>query len=516
MMKKTALLGLVVMAVALFVIPTQVMGQPKYGGTLIIGLTSDMNKIDPHLLTTAIEGRIGSVICNGLVEYTKEMRIGPALAESWEVTPDAKEWTFHLRKGVKFHNGRELTAEDIKWNLERMLNPETKSTRRSRLIDIESIQVIDRYTAKAILKTPSAGFLANFVSNSGQVPIMAPESMNEKGIVTHPIGTGPFQFVEWKQNEHIKLKKFNDFWVKGLPFLDEVIFKPVPDITVRMTALKTGEIHLSRNLDLTESAKLKKKGQKEVQFDLRAEGDTNMVHFNMAKPPFNDIKMRRAFLYGIDKNDILQAVWRGYGETVNHAFIKASQWHCELPETQRNVEKARALLKEAGYPNGLDLTIAATHHYAWSKMSAEVIQAQLSEIGIRVKLDILDWPSFVKKVVGGDFTAGVAGITGVADPGTVFQLYFASDATYGFLTGKAYKSAQLDELMKQGKRRTDVEKRRAAYCSAAQTVVDDIPWIFLTASVTAWGWRSELKDFFPHTPQFVYSDGGIQYAWIDK
>jgi peptide/nickel transport system substrate-binding protein len=515
-MKKVGLLALVVLVVALFAAPAQLLGEPKYGGTLIVGLTGDMNKIDPHLVTTAIEGNVAAVMCNGLVEFTKDLGIGPALAESWETSEDLKVWTFHLRKGVKFHNGRELTAEDIKWNLERMLNPETKSTRRSKLIDIESVEVVDRYTVRTNLKGPSAGILANHVGNGGQIPIIAPESMNEEGVVTHPIGTGPFQFVEWKQNEHIKFKKFEDFWVKGLPYLDEVILKPVPDVTVRMTALKTGELHLTRGLALVESAKLMKKGLKDVQFFIKAEGDVSMVHFNMAKPPFNDIRLRRAFALGIDKEQIRQGVWRGYGETTEQAYIKASPWHCDLPPATRDVEKAKALLKEAGYPNGMDITLLATHHYFWSKDSAEIIQAQLSEIGMRVKLDILDWPTFVKKAVGGDFMAGVIGISAVPDPSTCYQLYFASDAAYGFTTGKAYKNAELDKLLEQGKRTTDVDKRRSVYCTAAQTVVDDIPWIFLTASVNAWGWRSEVKDFFPHTPQMVYSNGGIQYAWIDK
>jgi peptide/nickel transport system substrate-binding protein len=516
-MKKSMVLVLLVFVGFLTLLPGMCLGQAKPGGSLVIASDSDIKQLDPHKGMTAAEGMTFTLICDNLVNSSKSFEAKPGLAESWEVSGDGKEWVFRLRKGVKFHNGRELTAQDIKFNMDRIMDPNTGAAMRSRYTMVDSVAVVDPHTVKFILKQPSGALLSAFFGSGVQTPIIAPESVDKEGKVTQPIGTGPFVFVEWKANDHCKFVKFKDYWQKGLPYLDEVVIKPVPDETVRLTSIRTGDVDIAFRLPVDEVARLMQKPPKEITFFTDVRDSTLFFHFNVSKPPFNDVRVRQAVAYGMNKEEITMAVYRGHGEVVNQPFPRKSAWYCDIPETPRDVVKAKALLKEAGYPNGFDVVLCTTTTIPALKVAAEVLQAQLKEIGIRVQLDVNDWPTLVKKSVAGEFAFGTAGWAPIADPVILYPGAFLPKGAYSFLTGKAYENAQLTEAIEKASESVDFQKRKELYTKAVKIIVEEAPWIFVTGGPNPMAARSYVKGFQPHlNGLWVYADGGLQHTWLDK
>jgi peptide/nickel transport system substrate-binding protein len=518
-MKKLNLFIFFSLIVISLLFPFLCMSQPKYGGTLTVGIESDIKQIDPHKGVTAIEGRIYTLFADNLVVSSKNNEPYPGLAASWDVSKDAKEWTFRLRKGVKFHNGREMTAEDIKFNMDRAFDPKTASPIRSRFIIVESVKVIDRYTVKFILKKPAGGFLALFFGGAAQqTPIIARECVKEDGTVTHPIGTGPFEFVEWKPNDHIRLKKSIHYWGKGLPYLDELILKPVPEETVRLTALRTGDLDVAFPLPIDEVAKLMKKPQKDFYFLQDATAGVYFIHFNVSKPPFNDVRVRQAIAYGINKKEMAEGIFQGYGEVLNQGFPKRSPWYCDVPSIVRDVGKAKALLKEAGYPDGLEVALTTSNTYPYQLIMGEIAQEQLKEIGMKIKLDLNDWPTTIKKMIGGDFHFGIIHWGPiVADPDLLYTTAFTPKNAYSWLTGNAYNNPPLTELLEQASATLDFNKRKELYTKAVKIIIDDAPWIFTVEGPGPFGARSHVKGLESHpNGLFAYGGGGFQYTWLDK
>jgi peptide/nickel transport system substrate-binding protein len=494
--------------------PVVGMSQPKYGGTLVIGTNDDTTSMDPHKTGENPSMWRQCFICNNLVESDAEFNIKPALATSWDVSADGKEWTFHLRKGVKFHNGREMTAKDIKWNFDRMLSP--KSFFRGTLGIVESVKVVDQYTVTVILKNPWRAFLATLAGSNTQPWFIAPESENPDGSVTHPIGTGPFEFVEWKPQDHLRLKKFKDYWEKGLPYLDEVIYKVIPDKTARITALRTGDVHIAVRLPIEQAMQLDKTPKKDFYFEYLSEGKA-MIIFNLSKPPFNDVRVRRAVAYAINKKEMLQAAYYGNGEVASQHFGRRSQWSCEIPEVAQDKEKAKALLKEAGYPEGFKVTWLTSRDIPYFSITSEVLQQQLKEIGITVDLEYVDMATDLSKIFKGDFVVTVGGFPEYGDPDFLYRNYFHPKGQITFFTGKAYNNPQVTAWLEESTQVADPNKRKELFCKVIKTVNEEYPTIWVMQGNTAYGVRNNAKGFKPHLGRLErYSGGGVQYTWLEK
>lgn len=510
-MKKYRVTFSCLIVTAFLMMPSICLGKPKYGGKLIFGVRNPIKQMDPHKGTLALEGQIYTLLGNSLVDTDKNFEPRPALSESWEDSADGKEWTFHLRKGVKFHNGREFTSTDVKWNFDRIMDPKTGSLFRKRWAVLDSITVVDRYTVKLTLKRPSGSVLANFSGGANTLIFIAPECVNADGSVTQPIGTGPFQFIEWKPQEHIKLKRFKEYWVNGLPYLDEINIKPVRDDIVRLNAVQTGDLIMSYFLPVEEVAKLEKKPQKTVHYMSVPIRGFEIIHFNTAKPPFNDIRVRQAVAYGIEKQEIMIGATLGFGKTVNQPFSQESFWYCDVPQTVRDIRKARALLKEAGYPNGLEVTLSA----GADEEVAQVIQAQLMEIGMNVKILMTDFPTYITRVIKGKFQLGILGTLPWADPDSFYPTMFDPQGAWSVLT--KYKNPQIVQLIKQGAEELDPEKRKEIYTKVVKIYIEEAPAIFTHSYPDAYSWQSYVKGFEPHIAgAFSYSGGGFPYIWFDR
>jgi peptide/nickel transport system substrate-binding protein len=496
-------------------IPVTGNAQPKNGGTLTIGLSADFDNVDPHKTIIAVQGQTLSLACENLVTSQKDFSPGPGLAESWTVSPDAKVWTFKLRKKVKFHNGKEMTAKDVKWNFDRMMDPKTGSGMRGRLLNVEAIEIVDSYTIRFRLKNPQSSFLTNFYGGSIQSPIVAPESVNPDGSITHPIGTGPFEFVNWEIHNYANFKKFKNYWMKGLPHVDRVIAKIITDPTASMTGLRTGEIDIVTMIPIEQVADVAGKPQKDFSVGLLKQAAGCYFNFNTAKPPFNDIRVRQAVAYGINKEEITKMVCRGYGQPVNQPFPKESFWYCDVPDRSQDIAKAKALLAEAGYAKGIEVTLVTNNRYTDHLLSAEALQAQLAEIGIKAKLDISDFATMIDRWRKGNFDMGSGSLAPVPDPDAYYPMALLKTGAYSAFSGY-YDNPEVTKLLQEGSKIIKKEERKKVYTKAMKIVVDEVPYIYHTVPNMAYGVRARVKGFEPSFSFFFnYAGGGVQHLWLE-
>ena len=503
-----------ILAVALaLLLPLEAAAQtPKRGGTLVVGMSQDLPGLDPHPSTSTITYQVLSLVYQGLVDFDRDLKIKPVLAESWKVSPDGKQWTFALRKGVKFHNGRPLTASDVKFSLDRILDPKTAARGKGALSIIESVQVVDPQTVRVHLTRASGAFLSR-IAGTYQA-ILPPEAV--QGPAFKPIGTGPFQLTEWKTNERVELKRFDGYCEAGLPYLDALTLKPVPDGTVRLTALKTGDAGFVQLIPLESLAELQAAPSKDyVISTVKGGGGFSAIILNSHKPPFNDVRVRRAVALATDKKEVGLGVWRGFAQPVNQWMPPGTPWFFNVPDRKVDVEQAKKLLAEAGIAKGTKLT-HTVGQVANLVPAAQVFQAQLTRIGIDLQLEVLDWPAYIKRQRAMDFTSTNTNFFPKVDPDDAYYRYFHSKGGANELSG-GYANPAADKLLEEGEATIDPAKRAEAYRRLVELLEDEVPVVTTGLGDAAVGWRTPVKGFEPHIIGLLaYPGGGLPNVWLDR
>jgi ABC-type transport system substrate-binding protein len=496
---------------------TKPVSKPKYGGTLVFGIEEDIVSPDSHRPTSRSSRRLISFYADGLVGIGNKYEIVPALAQSWEQSKNGLEYTFHLRKGIKFHNGREVTAEDVKFNVERIQDPKTAAAAKSYYDVVDSVKAVDRHTVRFTLKKPSGAFFSILGDPTGG--IIAPESVNKDGSITRPIGAGPFEFVEWKPGVHIKFKKNKDYWVKGVPYVDELLVKVLIDPVVRLNALRAGDVDLTHNLPMSEIFEYQKKPPKDFSILMGPTAGAHFISLNLSKPPFNDVRVRKALAYGINKKEMLQAMYQGQGDVVNQLFLKGGPWYFDIPDYVQDKEKAKALLKEV-YPNGVDVKLTQANSSLIDMAGAQVLQEQVKDVGFRIDFDVVDMATVYARARSGEFTARMDNFGALPDPHLMYPWFFVHDAPYHRMVGNGYDNPKVNELLDKAGSSSDYKERKRLYTEAARIILyDDVAMIFTVQSplTNAFGARTYVKGFQNHPEGWmVYAKGGFPYIWLDK
>ena len=283
------------------------------GGTLRIGLDSDLTTMDPHLSTAAVDRQVYQSIYNPLVRLDKDLTLKPELAQKWEFT-DPTTLVMNLRHGVKFQDGTDFNAQAVKVNFDRMMNPDTKSLRAAEISSVKEVQVVDDFTVKLLLKAPNAALLAVLSDRAGMMISPAAITKYGKDLARNPVGTGPFSFVEWVTGDHLSLKKFDGYWEKGadgqsLPYLDGVTYKPVTDATVRLTSLKTNTLDMINAIAAKDVAPMRT--SKDPILDEVTGLGWQGYYVNDGVAPFNKVEVRQALNYALDRDSLAKNVLFG-------------------------------------------------------------------------------------------------------------------------------------------------------------------------------------------------------------
>jgi peptide/nickel transport system substrate-binding protein len=495
----------------LFVFANSICAGPKYGGTLRFAMRADPTTIDPHLGGDYATFFTKRLVCPSLVGVNVDNVNVPGLAESWGVSPDGLTITFHLRKGVLFHNGREMTAEDVKFSYDRVMDPKVGSPGRKQFRNIKSIDVVDRDTVKIHLGKKDGGFFVKL--GEKYASIIPPESVDADGKVKHPVGAGPFKFVEWRPNNYIKLVRFDKYYEKGLPYLDEVMLKPIKEPAVRLAGLRAGDLDIAEDFPLSEIRKIEESKQFNVY--TKPGAAISYLAFNLHKPPFNDVRVRRAVALAIDKGEISEAVFWGYALPTNQVYPPGSPWDLDVPpKYSKNIAKSEELLREAGYANGFKTTMIASDAIPHRLQISQVIQSQLKKVGIDIQLEMLDKATFYKKWASTDFAMLVGGAPVRPDAAYHFQeCYHSQGSINNWYSDMSIP--ELDKLVDDSSRTMDYEIRKKLYTQAQQIIEDQLPFVNLLSIPRPTVWAKSVQGFEPNRRgQSAYQGGGITTTWL--
>lgn len=466
-----------------------VQSEAVYGGSVVVGIQQDIDSLDPHKATAAGTKEILFNIFEGLVKPDENGNLICAVASDYSISDDGLVYTFTLRDNVKFHNGNTVTGEDVKYSLERAAGLLDGTPLISTLQTIQSVDILDNKTVQVTVGAANTELIYSFVA------AIIPAGSGED-TAADPVGTGPFSFVSYTPQEGIVVKKNTDYWQEGLPYLDEVEFKITGSADTALLELQGGSIDIYAYLTDSQANTLKDTFQV-------VSSPSNVVQalfLNNAEKPLDDVRVRQAICYALDKDMINEFVAGGNGTPVSSAMLPTlKDYYVDLNDvygTTANVDKAKELLADAGYPDGFDLTIAIPSNYEFHMQTGEVVAEQLKEVGINVTIDAMEWSTWLDQVYNGrQYQATISGITSDLTPGYLLNR-FQTDSKKNFIN---FASADYDALYQKIQDTLDVEQKKEYYKQLQQILCEDAGSAFLQvpANTTAIAKNLTGYKFYP-------------------
>lgn len=451
-------------------------GSPKAGGTLTYANESELRTLDPILSTQLVERTVFYQMYESLVNTDEKLTIKPGLATSWTVAADGLSYTFTLRSGVKFHDGTDFNADAVKFNIDRILKAKS-SPRKSELASVDSVEVKDPSTVVFHLKKPDSTLLAQLVDRAGM--ILSPTAIQKAGdeLTRNPVGagSGPFVFVEWKRDDHLTLKKNPNYWKKGLPYLDQLIYRPIINDDARASSLKTGDVDVVRQLAGKDVAGVKADPTliwKEVP-GLGFGG----IELNHASGPFADKAKAQAVAMAIDRAQILKNIFFGLG-TISYGPIPPSSW--AFDPTEKVYDKADPS-KAKATATGFSFSLKVTNNPD-SIQEGQLIQSQLAKAGITVNLQVEEFGQILTETEAHNFEAALVGWSGRLDPDGNLYSWFH---TGGGNNQGQYSNPQVDKLLEEARTTADQARRKQLYSEAQRLLVTDAAYVFINHPVSA-------------------------------
>jgi peptide/nickel transport system substrate-binding protein len=465
--------------------PVRASAQGPAASALTVQMTAEPPGLD--LTATPASATATVVFYNvqeALVKVDQHGRLVPWLAERWHTT-DNLHHTFFLKRGVRFHNGRELVADDVKFVLDRARSPETKHPHARHYEDIATIHVRDPHTLTVTLKRTNAMFLYN-LARQGSV-IYPREAVEQQR--SQPVGTGPFVLERWERGDRIVLRRNPDYHVKGLPRLERVTFRFIPDPNAALAALQAGDIDVLAFGLGPESVEVVRRSP-----DLQLiQGETTndvILALNNARKPFADVRVRRAITHAIDKAEVVRAAMFGFGRVLGSNVDPLNPYFVDMAKAvPHDPARARQLLVEAGYPNGFDAVLRVSPQYPYTVRTGEVLVGQLARVGIRVRLEQIEWGQWLDRVYkNADYDMTIIGHAEAWDAGNY------ANPKYYF----RYDSPRFQAAFQESETTLDDGKRRELYAQLQRIMAEEAPVVWLYVY-----------------PRLVAAKKGVQGIWKD-
>ena len=458
---------------------------------LTIGYDSDIIKLDPGVQQTGNDWPAAALVYNRLVEYDNTMMNPvPSLAESWTVSDDGLTYTFQLRTGVKFHNGREVTAEDVAYTFTRNFEIGSEGRFAGYMIAVDTFEATSPTEFVIHLKQNDVTFFPNLAVMSAS--IVDKETIGE--VETHPVGTGPYEFVEWIPGEQVVYRKFKDYWNQEqlAQWPDEIVTVPIPEVQTRVANLQSGQVDVITAIP--------------PEFFDQIAGDPNLqllgqevtasylcLIFSNERPPFQDNKLlRQAIARAIDKEAITQNVFFGSGETQCN-LIPSTHWaYSELDCPPRDLDAARQLLAESGFDTSTKITFRTFTGQEFGVPVAEIIQSNLTELGLNVEIEPLEWAFYVEDAwVGRNFEMTLAWYTREIDPDGLFSSVLRKEQGNNPMR---YFNQAVEDLFDQAKATPDREERKKLYTELMDiAILDDTPLVKLKTMEIKWAANKKVE-----------------------
>ncbi|HSL93207.1 MAG TPA: ABC transporter substrate-binding protein [Bacillota bacterium] len=445
---------------------------------LVIAQGVDATTLDPNFHSETPTGNVSNQIYDRLIGRDSDMNFEPALAVSWEPVTDTT-WEIKLRDDVKFHDGVQFTSADVAYTLQRILDPEKKSSQAGNYSMISEVEVVDPLTIRFHTKSPFP-ILPSRLSTLRIVPKHYVESVGDTAFSTKPMGSGPYELVEWVKDERIVLKAFEGYW-GGAPAVKDVIFKPIPEPASRVMALQAGEVDIIVNVPPYQAASLNSSPNAAAVSvpSIRSIFIPLIPHDGS---PTADPLVRRALNMAVNVDSIVANLLEGNGTAMTQALANTEfGYHPDLARYPFDLEEAKALLVQAGYPNGFSLRfLAPSGRYMMDKEVAEAVKNQLEALGITVDLVIQEWGVYVQKLLSRTVDADIFLIgwsSGIFDADGTLYSWFHTGQSFGYYQMGPEKEAYMDNLLDTARGILDSAEREALYHEALSIIHEDAAWI---------------------------------------
>ena len=531
-MRIRKLMGIAV-GIASIVLGSAVAQAQKSGGTLVMLVQPEPPSLASYLSTSGPIGLVAPKIYDGLLDYDKDLKGVPSLAESWDISDDGKTVTFNLRKDVKWHDGKPFTSADVQFtimNVLKKVHPRGPNSFK----EVTEIETPDAHTAIFKLANPAPYMMRSLGSyESPMVPkhLLEGQDVKSADIANNPVGTGAFKFVEWKKGQYIRLDKNEDYWKEGLPYLDRIVGRFIPDASTRTAAMENGEVHYGAygaipNVDVVRLRELDNIGVTTDGYAMI--NPVSLIEFNTTQPPFDKPEIRKAISLALDRQFLIDNIWFGYGKPATSALSSSyaatglyAKGMPNYPATA-NVEAAKKILDGAGFKadaNGvrakavLDLI---PYGEDWRR-AGEYMKQALGGIGIDLELRYEDVPTWLKRVYADyDFKMNVNYFYQLPDPVLGVHRHYGTDqirqGTH-FVNSSRYSNPKLDTLLANGAREADASKRSAMYKEIQEILADDMPVVNLFEMKFLTVFNSKLKG---HDVSGFGAYGSFDRAWFDE
>jgi ABC-type transport system substrate-binding protein len=517
-MKRTIIIGLLCFWVAPALPVDGASVSPKRGGTITLAIQKDLVVMNPMLRTASTERLIRMLMFDSLLGIDLKGNIQPNLAETWKISKEGKIYSFSLRKGVQFHNAKELTAEDVKFSMEYTMDSKNGAYGYSQLALVDRVEASEKYVVKIYLKKASAVFLSSLTSIQS-FPVV-PAGSIEAGLkkpTEFPPGTGPFKFVEWKPRQRLVFDRFDRHWGRKA-YVDRLVLRPISDDSVRFAALQAGDVDIVERTPYEWVKQVVDGKVKGTGFVKATTAGYRRLIFNVTEPPFNNQKLRQAIAHAINKKEILDAAYMGFGVPTDQKYPKGNLWYAEGAKAYgHDPNKAKALLKEAGY-NGQPVEVLSDLEGP-RHTELSVLQAQLKRIGVAVKPVVLEWGAYREQQRKGMFQLMFYGGSIDADPSLTYGPDFVCEKDLKNRSSNmpGYCDKEIDALLTKAEVESDAKKRKELFRQIISKVKEDLPEMPIGYVPRFYTFRDYVKGFTTNDEgEFQWWGGGLSHTWLDK
>lgn len=466
---------------------------------LAVAQGADPAGLHPLLQTGLLEASVYGNIFDSLIGLDVDGRLQPGLAESWQLRDD-HTWVFTLRSGVSFHDGEPFDAESVRFTLQQVLDPGANSPIRAQLDAIDRVETPDALTAIIVTRRPFAPLLSE-LSQLMMVPPVHAARVGPAGLAAYPVGTGPFRFVERVKDDRIVLEASGQHW-RGPPSVARLEFRPLPDTTSRLAAVRTGQIDLATNVPADQIDTLERAG---LRVAARSGIQTLYVRLNMRKPPLDDPRVRQAIAHAVDLDQVVATVYGGWARRVNGPYpSEVFAYDPDAPLQTYDPERARFLLRAAGLSEGTTLSFETPRgRYPKDDQLVQVVAGYLEEVGLKTRIQVVDWAAYLDRLQAGqgEHLFLLAGTNRTFDPHFTIARLYTSAGAYG---RAYYGNPEVEALAGQAAATLDSERRRALYHQILAIIRADVPAL----------WIAQLDDLYALQPRVAWEPRADSLLWM--
>jgi peptide/nickel transport system substrate-binding protein len=472
-------------------IPACVQKGERNPNTFVISSIGDARRLNPVIANDSASGTINDQVFNGLVKYDKDIKLVGDLAESWDISADGKTFTFHLRKGVEWHDGTTFTANDCLFTYQKLTDPKVATPYSSSYMDVAKAEVVDRLTFRVTYKEPFSPALESW--SMGIIPrhLLEGKDLNTSEFNRKPVGTGPYKLKEWIAGQKIVLEA-NDRYFEGRPKIDNYIYRIIPDSSTMFQELLSGGVDF---MGLNPLQYLRKSETRRIRENYRKfrypANAFTYLGYNLGSPLFSDKKVRQALAYAIDRQSIIDGVLMGIGRPCTGPFSHVSwAYNPKIEPYPFDPERARRMLEEAGWKDTnndgvlekdgrpFQFTILTNQGNNERIKASEIIQQNFRKAGIDAKIRVMEWQAFLEQIDKRTFDAIILGWSMSRDP-DLYDIWHSSKTKKGEYNFVGYKNAEVDRLLVEGRRVFDMEKRKKIYYRIHEVLAEEQPYAFL-------------------------------------